>query len=151
MDSIITVVAGVDDCTLAMQEALLNRAVGHDTAAADGPMYGAKIGLATARITPGVNLVLGDLTLPTYTGYASSSAVTWGAAAQDDTGNPYTVGGAKTFTPSDDVVEDAINAVFCVAGDGTTLLWAVNLAEPVDIRHGKPMVITPVLAIDRAA
>lgn len=151
MDNVVIVNGNINGCTLTLLEGLLNRGAGNDTAAASGPLFGAKLGLYKDLITPTPNLTLAELPVADYTGYAVSAAVVWNPAVEDSSDEPYLLGASKTFTPGDDVVPNTIRGVYCVNAAGTDLLWVANLANPVSIKAGEPLTIIPTFSLEPIA
>lgn len=83
MNNLIYGGCGIHEFPTSIEEALLGLAVA-------GDFTGAKVILFTdTDIAPGdvKKLAFADLTVPTFTGYASSAAITWGAAFIDLDGN----------------------------------------------------------------
>jgi hypothetical protein len=109
---------------------------------ATADFVGAVLHLSVTNFTPNQNTVLADFTEATFTGYAPSSAVVWGAPFLDAAGDAVSVGSAKTFVQTGVGVvnivytwylETALGAYLCggaldtpvnfaAMGDGVTLV-----------------------------
>lgn len=83
---------------------------------------GAILHLSTTNFTPNQNTVLADFTEATFTGYAASSAVTWGAAHLEPNGNAVSVGSAKTFTQTGTTITEIVYSWYLVTALGAYLL-----------------------------
>lgn len=133
--------------TEAVQDAFLNRGVGNDTAASSGPYYGCFLGLYTNAVSPSPELTLSDLDVPTFTGYALSTAVTWTPAVDDIDGDPYALGTLKTFASSDTVTV-TVAGCFAVGSDSTTLKGVYNFPQPIPIVSGMPLNVVPMVSLE---
>lgn len=74
---------------------------------------------------------LGDLDLADYTGYATSTAVTWGTPHLDDDGNAVVLCNPKEFKPTADGPACTVHHVGLVDNAGTLLLRTARLSEPI--------------------
>lgn len=148
MFSVQEVNLAVPDATLALRKALLNRAVGHDTVAADGPLFGG-FAIPLANITGSVrDKVLADLTLSTFDGHAPL-ALTWTAAVLDETGEPFLLAGRLTIVPtgSATIGSQQVTGIALVGSDSVTLMGAKNLDAPVTVAVGSPLYLDVTLSL----
>lgn len=91
----------------------------------------AKIGLFQNNITPTPATALGDLTEPTYTGYAQQSILNWGGVQTNPDGSVQTVClNNFVFLPSDGVTPNTIYGAF-VLDNALGLKGAVRFANPI--------------------
>lgn len=125
--------------------AIVNRLTAVAPGAADaGRFNGAKIGLFTDDITPSRATILADLHPPTYTGYALSAAVVWGAAFTNDNGAAEILGDGKQFPCTADSDEETVHGYYCANAAGTGLLWAERFDEPQTISQaGQNIFVLP--------
>lgn len=83
-------------------------------------------------VSPGPETVIGDLTECTFTGYAASSAIVWGAPYTDTLGVAHVTGGSKQFTQTADTVNNiAYGYYVTTTGGSPALKYAVRFDEPV--------------------
>lgn len=102
--------------------------------AVDALFNGAKVGLFVGDTVPSQATVLADLTPADFTGYALSSAITWGAPFIDENGIPSVVGSMKEFHASDPLtVANDVAGYFVVNGAGDTLLWAERFESEITV------------------
>lgn len=100
--------------------------------AVSAPWNGAKIHLFQNDYQPSGATGLTDLTEADFTGYAASSAVTWGSAGYLPNGTAVIVGDAKQFkTGSPATVLNTVYGWYATDGAGTTLLFARRFDTPV--------------------
>ena len=104
--------------------------------AEDGHLDAATVHLFTNNIVPDVDTVVGDLTQASFTGYAASSAIEWGAVYNVD-GGKAVQGDRKQFTASADVdPQVAVYGYYLMSGDVTPVyLGAERFDTPVYIRN----------------
>jgi hypothetical protein len=94
-----------------------------------GLFEGAKVGLFKNDFIPTRTTALADLTVADFTGYALSSAITWGTAYQDPTIGPVVLGSLKVFAAADPITNsNVIYGYYVVNAAGTALLWAERFA-----------------------
>lgn len=95
-----------------------------------GVLNGMKMVLFTNQPSLNKDTVIGDLTPPTYTGYAAQT-VTWSAARSDGNGKLATFTGLVNWQPTADTVPgDTIYGYGLTDSAGTTLLAAEMLPAP---------------------
>lgn len=110
-----------------------------------GDLMGAKVMLFVNDVALSEDTVTADLTAPTFTGYALSSAVTWSAAYEED-GQMVTAGGSKTFVCSAGPADDIIKGWAVVTGMGSDFLFGQILDNPVPIADtGDGITVLPIL------
>lgn len=105
--------------------------------AAAAPLNGAIVKLIQADIALSADMIIADLDAieADFSGYAASSAITWGTPALDEDNNPRTVGSAKNFTTADPTtVGNSIYGYYVTSGDGLTLLYAEKFASPISMQ-----------------
>lgn len=114
-----------------------------------GTLRGAYVGLFTAWPGFSLGLTVGDLTAPTYGGYARQ-AVTWGDSGIDKTGRPQVIGGLTEFVPTDSSASNTIIGVFLADASTAGNLLAVGLLNqsivlgtPVDLLAILPRIAIP--------
>lgn len=108
-----------------------------DAMVATTPFVGAVLHLSTTNFTPGKNTILADFTEATFTGYAASSAIVWGASHLDVNDNAVSVGSAKTFLQTGDTVTNIVFTWFVTTALGAYLMGGafdtpLNFAEAGD-------------------
>lgn len=102
------------------------------TTGTDPKLKGAKCILFTNTPALTKDSVVGDLTQPTFPGYASA-VVTWSVAKRDDAGNISVDSGLMKFQMSDATVPTIVKGYGIVDSAGTTLLAAETFDAPVDL------------------
>lgn len=124
----------IDDLTIAGREALLNRGIGNDTAAASGQFYHARIFPLKASVGTVRDKVLADLTLSDFDG-AAQQQITFVPAVLDETGEPYCLAQRIAFVPTGDATigSQEVIAIGMVGSDSVTLLGAKDLLDPVTV------------------
>lgn len=86
--------------------------------AVDGTLTGAKVILFTNALVVNKNTLLAGLDVATFTGYATSTAVTWGTPFVSGDTTQYTMtGDAKTFTCSAGTEEEVIEGYALISAD----------------------------------
>lgn len=96
-----------------------------------GDLTGATLHLFSNDIAPDVDTIKTDLTECTFTGYAASAAIVWGAENQNAQGLAESIGDMKTFQCTGTAVtETAYGAYILSAGGGTPLLAAWRFDNP---------------------
>jgi hypothetical protein len=120
--------------SLASKVAELNQA-----AAAGGPLNGAKVGLIAGPLQPTDATVMGDITEPTYPGYAQKPVANWTAAFVGSNGIPQIDGGDFLFQMNDSSTPTVIYGFFIATGAAPEVLvetWmfqaAIALNGPLD-------------------
>lgn len=128
------------DMTLALEEDLLNRGIGNDTAASSGALYHARLLPLKAAVSDVRDKVLADLTPSDYDGVASQQ-MTWTTATLDETGEPYVLAARLAFAPTGDATIGAqtITGFAIVGSDSVTLLGAINLDVAVEVKFTGPV------------
>lgn len=109
-------------------------AILNELVAAGNYYNGAKLMLFQNNISLGPTMVLADLTAADFTGYALSSAVTWGAAFLAPGNVPTVAGDLKLFVAASPFT--TANTVYgwaLVDGAGTTLILARKFDTPISI------------------
>lgn len=93
-----------------------------------GELVTPKVHLFTNNLTPSPHTVLGDLTAPTFGGYAAKS-ITWGSVFNDPDGGVGVSGGAPDWVTTD-AVGETIYGWFLTDTTNATLLGIRRLATP---------------------
>jgi len=98
---------------------------------------GAILHLSTTDIIPDQDTELADFTECDFTGYAASSAIVWGSAYLDATGNGTSAGTAKTFVATGSTITNIAYTYYVTTALGAylfggRLLVPVNFAEAGD-------------------
>ena len=97
------------------------------------PLDGAKVALACNLDILTDRSVLADLVVPTYGGYAPSTAVVWGTAHHNRDNSVECLAGSKTFAPTDSTSSSSITYAVLTNGAGDTLLASLKLDEAVTL------------------
>lgn len=97
-----------------------------------GILNGAKVILATNAFTPTKLRVVGDLTQPSYGGYAPV-AITWGAAARDQAGDIVTLSQLIPIQQTGGPVVVTIYGYGLTDSGGTNLLLSELFAAPITL------------------
>lgn len=129
----------IPSTTMRLIQAGLAAAEPEDPAA--GLFNGALIKLFQNDITPTKATALADLHVATFTGYANSSAVVWGAPLTDENGVTTVTGGSKQFTASDGVVPNTIYGWYATNAGGSVLLFSCRYDEPIEINSAADGVV----------
>lgn len=111
-----------------------------------GALDGAKLRLYTNTVDLAGDVVLGDFTVPTFTGYADA-AITW-ANHTDAEGHPYLDAGPMTFSPSDGV--DLPQAVVgcLILNSSNALMAAMEFESPIALNFaGQQLVCNPFVSL----
>lgn len=111
------------------KNAILNLKI---AAAGVGVLNAAKLGLFTNTPPLSQTTVIGDLTEPTFAGYAQQ-AVTWSAPFEQPDFSWATQGGLYTFQATDDLTPTVVTGCFLVDTGGTHLIFAELFAVPVNL------------------
>lgn len=140
MNTVQEINLAVPNLTAVARSAVLNRGIGHDTAAADGPFYGAFAVPLAAVVGEVHDKVLADLTPSTFDGHVPVALV-WTAAQKDESGEPYCLATRISFVPSGDATigSQEVRAVAVIGSDSTTLLGAMDLLEPITVNFIGPV------------
>jgi hypothetical protein len=143
MDNIIQVNLGLGDLTGLAVDALLNRGVGTDTAAANGPWYHGRLDLLKAPIEMTRETTAGAVTPADYDGHGQQQ-VTWHPAVRDDTDESFVRADAITFvaTGHATIGSNTIHAVALYGSDSVTLIGAKDLPTPLVVNELQPIVVT---------
>lgn len=114
------------------------------TTAMTGAWDGAKMILFVNDYEPATDMVIGDLTEATFTGYAASSAIVWADPFVDDDGNAVLVGGSKEFKGGGDDPPQTVYGYAVVDAAKANIFWAERLPNPVVMDSAnKAVVILP--------
>lgn len=97
-----------------------------------GILNGAKLILGTNTITPTKTTAVGDITQPTYTGYAPLT-ITWGSAVRDSSGDIVTLSQECPIQMGDSVLPTTIKCWGLTDSGGTNLLMSEELASPLPL------------------
>jgi hypothetical protein len=111
-----------------------------------GPLVGLKVALVAADFTPSAVLAWADLTEATFSGYAESAALTWGAAVLQPDGTWTTTAAEVRFTMTATTVTNTIYglAVFQTVSSVKTLAWTEKFASPIPIANiGNAVILAP--------
>lgn len=120
------------------------RAIVDGLTAEDALLNGAIAKLYQNDYQPTPQSVLGDFTVATFAGYASSSAIVWGPAFTDTLDQAQTVGSVKQFNCNASTTPNVIYGYYITSGDGMTLLFAERFAEAQAINGvGDSVVLVP--------
>lgn len=95
--------------------------------ASGAPYENPKLILITNAEDIPATAALADVDVADFTGYATSSAVTWGTNHLDDEGNAVCRSVSKEFKPSADGPAVTVNHVGLVSNDGATLLRTARI------------------------
>jgi len=119
--------------TTAFLRAGLNQWSGSSTGAYTGVLHGLKVALIKAPFSATPDLVIGDVTLADYTGYAAQT-VAFGPAYDDPTGQPTMAAvPALIFQPTDAMSPNTIYGHCLVNTGGTTLYGAEVFNAPFNL------------------
>jgi hypothetical protein len=119
--------------TEAFFRGLVNDAKAHvSSGSRDSALYGAKLGLFTNALMLSSQMLLADLVIPTYPGYAAV-AVTWSSVFRKQNRGYATQSQLAEFQMDDDTTPTTVVGAFVVAADNTTLLWAELFDTPVQL------------------
>lgn len=99
------------------------------TDALAGVLTANKVALFQSNTIPTPNMVLGDYTEATYTGYAKE-AVTWSVPTVADDGTVEVIGIVGEFRPTGTAVTNAIYGVLLVDTTGAILYGAARFDAP---------------------
>lgn len=127
------------------------RAVLDDLGADTAKLNGIWVGLYTAvNGSVGPNLAIGDLTEPTYTGYARQQLLTWTTAYLDGSGLDTIIDGALHFKPSDTMTANTILGAFLGSASAVGVLVGIDPApSPVPLTGPTTILtITPKVSLD---
>lgn len=105
-------------------------------AAANTLLAAAKLGCGTGIFTPGVNSSFADCVECTFTGYAQSATVVWGAPVNEIDGSETSLAPSHLFRCSAGPATDNVTNVFVtdgVAPAGTGILGIARLTVPIPI------------------
>lgn len=108
------------------------------TLAAPVKLAAAKQGLSAGDFTPNVATVYGDMTLPTFTGYAVSATIVWGAPLNEPDGSKTSLSPAALFRATAVPTPESIYGGFIgdgVAAPATGILGSYKLDEPFPIQN----------------
>lgn len=96
-----------------------------------GEWNGAKVGLYKSTFIPGTGMTYADFAAKEadFTGYARSSAITWGTPYADASNRGVLVGGSKQFTSTDGDVPNTITGFVILNSAGNAILWAEDFAS----------------------
>lgn len=118
--------------------------------ALDGVLKGAKVGLFVNTPSLSQGTVIGDLTEPTFAGYAQQ-AVTWSGPFQQPDLSWADQGGLYTFQATDDLTPTVVTGVFLVDSAGTHLIAAELLAPPIALpSSAQALLVSPQIASGNA-
>lgn len=100
--------------------------------AASAPLNGAKLHLYKVLVALSGNTALGDLTECDFTGYAASSAITWGTPFFKPDGTAVVTGDLKSFVVgSSPTVLNTVYGWYVTQATPTSLLLARQFDTPV--------------------
>lgn len=99
-------------------------------------------------MTPSPGSVLGDFTVATFTGYATSGAIVWAGPVNADDGTPELVGQRLIFTATDGAVTNTIYGYYALdAGGG--LLFAERFESPQNVAiAGDSVIFVPRVSVE---
>lgn len=89
---------------------------------------------------PSKDSVIGDFTLADFTGYATSTAVTWGAPHVNADGNLEIQGGVKQFTATDGATPNTVYGYLLTTAGGA-LIAAERFDVPVPVSAADDAVV----------
>lgn len=105
-----------------------------------GALNGAKVHLYKTNVALSPDLDVGAFTEADFTGYAASSAITWGSPGYDVNNVPEVFGDMKTFNAGTPItVTNQVYGYFVTDGAGTALLYAEAFAGPVAVINADQM------------
>lgn len=111
-----------------------------------GAGMGAKMILFANDAALTKNTILADLTEPTFTGYAISTAVTWSVPFNDPLNRTVVAGSSKNFICTGGTPDDTIYGYAIVDSTAMDLLFAERFDAPVPIAAvGDGLTVEPVL------
>lgn len=102
----------------------------------DGTFEEVVIRLFKNNFTPNPDQVLGDLEEADFTGYAASSAVTWGTVFTNSDGFAEVIGSTKQFTATGSAVTNVVYGYYATNAAGDTLYWAERFSTPREMDEG---------------
>lgn len=116
--------------------------------ATDPLLVGAKVGLFTGSPNLTVDTVIGDLTEPTFGGYAQKNLGTLSTQYVDDEGTEQRDSALLTWAPSDASASSLVTGWFLTDAGGTEFLGGEFLDTPklmADTSDHLPIVVSPTL------
>lgn len=136
----------VVDLTATTRIALLDHGFGNDTVAGVG--YAARATLLASAVGDVRDKELTDLTQADYEGKVMP-AITWSAAARDETGEPVKLAGRITVTATghDTIPSTVITGVALTGSDSITLLGAVDLPAQAVLSDTQPVSLDIVVSL----
>lgn len=108
------------------------------TLAAPLLLAAAKQGLTTSVFNPAYNTAFSDMTEPTFTGYAESATVVWGAPVNEIDGSQTSLSPSALFRATAVPTPESITGGFVsdgVASPGTGILGSYKLSTPIPIQN----------------
>lgn len=112
-----------------------------NTTDGDGPLFGATVMLFSNDAVIGPATVKADLTEADFTGYARSTAITWGETFVDSSDDAVSVGDTKQFHCDDGVTPNTIYGYAVIDAGDTNLLYAEKFANSVGVNGADDAVI----------
>lgn len=122
-------------------------------AAADGYLDGAVVKLFQNDIVPTPATALGDLTVATFSGYAASAVLDWGAGFIDTDGVAKLAAASVNFLQTADTVVNTVYGYYVVGDPGGTpyLIFANRFTTPVHFSGpGLGINVDPEFNLDRS-
>lgn len=114
----------------------------------DAILDGVTIKLYQNDFVPGPDSVLGDFTVATFTGYATSAEIAWAGPVNADDGTPELVGQRLIFTATDAAEPNTIYGYYALDSGGA-LLWAERFDEAQNVSiAGDSVIFVPRVSVE---